>query len=73
MDPNRCLKELLALAANVIKRSDLDPEEQTSLDDLIELTELGSQLAEHVQNLDQWLYKGGFMPRRWAGQDGARR
>jgi hypothetical protein len=32
--------------------------------DLLEVR-AGVDLAEHVQNLDEWLRKGGFLPERW--------
>lgn len=63
MDPDTCLKELLALAAEIIRQNDSGEEDQA---------ELAVELAEHAQNLDQWLFKGGFMPARWKGQDGSR-
>ena len=65
MDPDTCLRELLVLAAEIIQRTDVDDDHQNTLDELIEVSELGMQLAEHAQNLDGWITKGGFVPARW--------
>lgn len=55
MDPNANLKEMLELAASIIKSSDEYPS------DLIEAV----RLAELVESLNDWIRHGGFLPRDW--------
>ena len=56
MDPDACLAELLALAAsmtlNPLSRQNYDPHDV-------------DQLLQHLDDLDEWLTKGGFPPVRW--------
>ncbi len=51
MDPNETLERLRELAA-IIVRSDDD-------------ATAAYELADAVQNLDQWLSNGGFLPQAW--------
>lgn len=55
MDPNATLARIRELTASLLD-SDADPGTAASI---------GDQLAEHVQALDEWLSKGGFLPRAW--------
>ena len=57
MDPNACLTELLQLAAEGIRRSDID---EASLN-----ADKTDRMCELVQALDGWLSKGGFLPQAW--------
>jgi len=52
MDPDATLKMIRELAAEVACRA-VDP-------DAVELAEL-------VQSLDEWISRGGFLPKEWAG------
>jgi len=52
MDPNATLKEILEL----VQKLDRD-EDQFSQD--------VSQLCALIEGLDNWLSRGGFLPRRW--------
>ena len=62
MDPNANLREQLELAQEIVKRAasieqqdmTLSPAEQNAL-----------RLAELVLALDEWIRKGGFLPRQW--------
>jgi hypothetical protein len=62
MDPDTCLQELLTIAKRI--HSFID----TCDDDTIDLADLGSDLANHVINLDEWIMKGGFLPARYASR-----
>lgn len=55
MDPNATLKEMLELAADIIKSSDEYPA------DLVAAV----RLAEAVDALNGWIMNGGFMPKAW--------
>ena len=54
MDPDILLKELLAIAKQVLRHE--DRYEDTSI-----------EMAEKIINLDNWLKNGGFLPHKWAG------
>lgn len=49
MDPNKVLDEMLRLAGRIISGEETD----------------GLELAEAVENLDEWITHGGFLPTRW--------
>jgi hypothetical protein len=58
MDPSETLKRIQALAAKIIKQSELrDEDTSESLD--------AYELAENVEALDGWLKRGGFLPKSW--------
>jgi len=52
MDPDELLRKLLEISKLGLEANGLEG------DDVMEL-------VEGVQNLDQWLEKGGFLPARW--------
>ena len=52
MDPNECLKQVLASAQNV---TDTAPFE----------SDYAQHLAECVEELHNWIKAGGFLPREW--------
>lgn len=56
MDPNEALR-IIRMFAERIMNGDTDNDERRALD--------GESLAEHVQALDAWLAKGGFLPTVW--------
>ena len=56
MDPNATLAEARALAAAITAGS------LTTQDNAVENAE---RMAELFDALDQWLSKGGFLPRAW--------
>ena len=58
MDPEAALTRLRELAEEIIERIDAD-ESYDHLDDL------PSEMAETFQGLDQWITRGGFLPRDW--------
>jgi hypothetical protein len=60
MDPNetlRRLRELLSTRQNL----DLDDPDNDQ-----ELIRVGDDIAELVEALDDWITKGGFLPKDWA-------
>lgn len=64
MDPNACLRTLLELAKEVIQKTERDrPDAQ----DPEYLLAMATGLAEGILNLDEWLSKDGFLPKRWQG------
>lgn len=56
MDPNETLRRIRALVVTAIEASDqgVPPDANDSI-----------ELAEYVENLDEWLAKGGAPPREW--------
>lgn len=56
MDPNECLKVILDRAREIVENSDTNYS-VASCDAL--------ELAESVQNLDEWIRDGGFLPDAW--------
>ena len=56
MDPNETLRRLRASANDIADAFDRD-EEIASAD--------AAELASYVQALDEWLSKGGFLPKEW--------
>lgn len=57
MDPNAALAEIRETAA--IVRDRIDRGEDPDVDGSV------SVLVEHVEALDEWLSKGGFLPQDW--------
>lgn len=55
MDPEQALSELRELAKATLADDSAD-----------DLPEKATQLAELFDGLDQWLSRGGFMPKEWA-------
>jgi hypothetical protein len=59
MDPNANLQDALWIArALVMPEGGVERSEE-------ETARLGMRLAELVVALDEWILKGGFLPRRW--------
>ena len=58
MDPDKCLDEALEVAREIVDA--LDGSEPYDIDDA------ANTLAERVIALDEWLRKGGFLPKPWA-------
>lgn len=60
MDPDAALERLRELAAEIIGRTDGESY------DYVEITaDLGDELAETFEGLDEWIKKGGFLPKDW--------
>lgn len=61
MDPDANLEEQLELAQELmeVNSDDMDT------DALQEIEEKASRLAELVLALDEWIERGGFLPKRW--------
>lgn len=57
MDPNATLTHLRAMAQDVLRQIDVDGEGVSTVD--------VEELASMVQNLDQWIRSGGFLPTDW--------
>ncbi len=57
MDPNETFAEITTLVAHIL--ADFDSGDSTESLDAI-------SLASHVDALDVWLSRGGFLPRVWA-------
>ena len=54
MDPNAALEALRQLVKQVYSGARTDP----------------WLFAEHFENLDEWLSKGGFLPEAWKKEEG---
>lgn len=59
MDPNANLKEILSLVETILR--DYEDEDGNGVDQ-----DDAASLASHIESLDGWLSKGGFLPERWA-------
>lgn len=59
MDPNATLSSMLSIASDIIEAQERDNVDLMGADDACELAEL-------VQALDEWLRKGGMLPKDWA-------
>ncbi|MFA5435981.1 MAG: hypothetical protein WC372_08100 [Candidatus Neomarinimicrobiota bacterium] len=66
MDPDACLTELLELAEELVQA--LNNSQRSELSASI-IEDTAFDLADHVRNLDEWLKKGGFLPKRWQVAD----
>lgn len=55
MDPNEALRRIREAASN----AQIAPDEATLRSDV-------EDLIAHFEALDEWLYKGGFLPAAWA-------
>jgi hypothetical protein len=56
MDPDENLRQQLRLAKKLLDAWD----NETRID-----RDVAIRLAERVEALDEWLSKGGFLPKRW--------
>ena len=62
MDPEANLKELRELT-KMVAEADLNDK-----DGLEAIAETAPRMAELFQALDEWLTKGGFLPKDWSHQ-----
>jgi hypothetical protein len=63
MDPDAALERLRELASEITGRTDGESY------DYMEITaDLGNELAETFENLDEWIKKGGFLPKEWKSE-----
>lgn len=56
MDPNEALKRCRESAKKMLSDDDIDSPRYVAI---------GAGLAEHFDALDQWLVRGGFLPKDW--------
>ena len=61
MDPDANLEEQLELAQELMEMNSDDMD----TDALQEIEGKASRLAELVLALDEWIERGGFLPKRW--------
>lgn len=59
MDPSNTLARALSTADMILEACDIEGGGGA------EVIDMAAQLAEDVQNLHEWLIKGGFMPAIW--------
>ena len=63
MDPNANLARQREIAAEIMRLWDAaTPDGEVDSD---ALAHLAYELAEHVQALDSWIIKGGYLPGYW--------
>lgn len=60
MDPNATLAEMIRAAADVNRAQPGDSIEG--------FQEAALRLAEHVEALNEWISRGGFLPDAWRGR-----
>lgn len=65
MDPDANLAEQLTIVTAINAINDAAVNGQATTTELEELDRLSGRLAELVESLDEWLRKGGSLPRRW--------
>lgn len=65
MDPNETLKVLLKEAS--FFRDLLENDDPTITDEDYDRLNI---LLEHIEALDEWLSKGGFLPAKWGRRTG---
>lgn len=77
MDPNATLAELLELTREAAELLELwEPDEAPARsivapEDVERLAALALDVREHVDALDGWLSRGGFLPERWSREAAA--
>jgi len=62
MDPNENLREQRRIVTEINRLADGD-EGCFTID---EMAEKAQRLAELVEAMDQWISRGGFLPREWS-------
>jgi hypothetical protein len=59
MDPTQYLKEIREMVSELLKRDNSDPRQlDASISDM-------EDLVPAIDALDQWLIRGGFLPKQW--------
>lgn len=67
MDPNATLEEMRRISKEILEaRHD---QEMTPGERFRSIETSATRLAELSQGLDEWLLKGGFLPKEWADQN----
>jgi hypothetical protein len=67
MDPNANLARQRELSQEILTIVDQCSDDgEFTEDQELELVHLAANLAEHVQALDEWITRGGFLPEGWA-------
>lgn len=67
MDPDSNLKEQLELSKDIIAL--VEDQGVLSEEDVSDLEEKATRLAELVEALDGWINSRGFLPKRWRMDD----
>lgn len=62
MDPDANLEEQRSLSESILEALDVDEDEEVDMD---AVRDDANRLAELVQALDQWISRGGFLPKDW--------
>lgn len=67
MDPNANLQEQLAIAKHIIHTWDNCNDDGTlSLAQAADVADDANRLADLIVALDEWIRKGGYLPKRWS-------
>lgn len=64
MDPEANLEEQRSLSESILEALDVDEDEGEEVD-MDAVRDDANRLAELVQALDQWISRGGFLPKDW--------
>lgn len=64
MDPDANLEEQRSLAESILEALDVDEDAGDEVD-IESVRHDAERLAELVQALDQWISRGGFLPKDW--------
>jgi len=68
MDPNETLRRLRLLAIEGEDLAGQDPENGFDPDIDERISQIALEMSELFQDLDNWILKGGFLPRTWGGK-----
>lgn len=60
MDPDKCLDNCRAIVEEITRYTEAPDINTTTV-----VEELAGELAENFRSLDDWVAKGGFLPRVW--------
>jgi len=63
MDPDTALERIRELAQEIVERTDNTDNYEYEYDRIT--ADLGAELAEVFTGLDEWVKKGGFLPKDW--------
>lgn len=66
MDPTENLKSQMRLVVNIVRTIDGSEDINGDIPSLHKVARMANELAEHVDALNTWLSKGGFLPDQWS-------